>query len=323
MGSPNHTKTRTSKRMKKLRTITIFICCAIFTTFTVKAQALNDWENPLVVGINKLPSRATSISFPSEVMALSGQRSDSPRHQSLNGNWKFRFDPVIEQSIEGFESPDFNVSDWDEIPVPANWELHGHGQAIYTNVRYPFVPVDPPNIPNDDSPVGSYRTTFTIPEDWSDHKIIIHFGGVSSAFYLWINGKKVGYSQGSRLPAEFDITPYLKEGENVLAAKVFRWSDGSYLEDQDHWRLSGIHRDVYLEAVPKTFIYDFNVRTNLDQNYQNAILSIRPKIEVEEGIDINGWTIEANLFDDAGRKIAGPKQKAVTKTKWSFQGNAK
>ncbi len=269
----------------------------------VNAQTLNDWENPLVVSINKMPARATSMSFTDEAEALAGRRENSHRYKSLNGNWKFSFAPIVEESVKGFEQPGFDVSGWDDIPVPANWELHGYGQAIYTNVTYPFVPVDPPNIPKDDSPVGSYRTNFTVPADWSDNKVILHFGGVTSAFYLWINGKKVGYSQGSRLPAEFDITAYLKAGENTLAAKVFRWSDGSYLEDQDHWRLSGIHRDVYLEAVPKTFIYDFAVRTDLDADYKDATLSIRPKIHAEDKETAKTWTLEAQLFDNAGNAV--------------------
>ena len=283
------------------------LLCAFILSWSalsmVKAQLPNDWENPLVTSINKLPARATSMSFPDEATALKANRKVSPRYKSLNGNWKFSFTPVLEESIEGFENPDFDVLEWDEIPVPANWELHGYGQAIYTNVTYPFVPVDPPYIPKDDSPVGSYRTKFTVPSGWSDKKVIIHFGGVTSAFYLWVNGKKVGYSQGSRLPAEFDITPFLKAGENVLAAKVFRWSDGSYLEDQDHWRLSGIHRDVYLEAVPKTFIYDFFVKTDLDENYQDALLGIRPKIHTNGEETVKDWKLEAQLFDNFDKPV--------------------
>ncbi len=281
----------------------LYTAVIVFFGTSLWAQQPNDWENPLVTGINKLPARATSISFPGESMALKGNRKASPRYKSLNGLWKFNFSPILEKSVKDFHKPEFDVSGWDEIPVPANWELHGYGQAIYTNVTYPFEPVNPPYIPKDDSPVGSYRTTFSMPNDWNGNRIIIHFGGVSSAFYLWINGKKVGYSQGSRLPAEFDITNYLEEGENTLAVKVFRWSDGSYLEDQDHWRLSGIHRDVYLEAVPKTFIYDFFVRTDLDENYKDATLSIRPEIHKEEGADIQGWQIEAQLFNGSGQPV--------------------
>ncbi len=284
------------------RVIPIILFLLMFS-FHGKSQSINDWENPLVIGINKLPARATSISFPNQELALAGNRKASPNYKSLNGHWKFHFAPVAEKSIKDFYKQNYDASNWDEIPVPANWELHGYGQAIYTNVTYPFVPVAPPNVPKDDSPVGSYRTTFNIPNNWNKNDVIIHFGGVSSAFYLWINGEKVGYSQGSRLPAEFNITPFLKKGENSLAVKVFRWSDGSYLEDQDHWRLSGIHRDVYLEAVPKTFIYDFGVRTNLDENYKDATLSIRPEISVKNNTDIEGWQIEAQLFDAANLPV--------------------
>ncbi|WP_431123726.1 glycoside hydrolase family 2 TIM barrel-domain containing protein [Flagellimonas flava] len=271
----------------------------LLATWTALSQSPNDWENPLVTSINKLPARATSVSFPDEAMALKGDRKASPRYQSLNGTWKFNFAPTVEQGQvhQDFYKTTFDVSTWSGIPVPANWELHGYGRAIYTNVTYPFVPVDPPYVPKDDSPVGFYRTNFTIPANWDNNKVVIHFGGVTSAFYLWINGKKVGYSQGSRLPAEFDITDYLQEGENVLAAQVFRWSDGSYLEDQDHWRLSGIHRDVYLEALPKTHIYDFFVRASLDDAFEDGKLSVRPKLQLEEGVDVSNWELSMQLFD--------------------------
>ena len=313
--------------MRNTNLLLTIICCISFGSTMLFAQMPNDWENPLVVGINKLPARATSMSYKDEAMALNGEPTESPRYKSLNGSWKFSFAPVIEQSIKGFEKPDFDVSGWDDIQVPANWELHGYGQAIYTNVTYPFVPVTPPHVPKDDSPVGAYRTNFTLPSNWSENKVIIHFGGVSSAFYLWINGEKVGYSQGSRLPAEFDITPYLKEGENVLAAKVFRWSDGSYLEDQDHWRLSGIHRDVYLEVVPKTFIYDFNVRTDLDENYKDAVLSIRPKINAENKEAVKDWVFETQLFDASGNAVLAEKMTlkvgAIINESYPQRGNVK
>ncbi|NKI32384.1 DUF4981 domain-containing protein [Muricauda sp. DJ-13] len=274
-------------------------------TLELSAQNQNDWENPLIVGINKLPPRATSISFPNEELALGGKIESSPNYRNLNGNWKFHFSSLVEDAVENFEKVDFNDSSWPEIPVPANWELHGFGQAIYTNIIYPFEPVDPPNIPEDDSPVGQYRTSFEIDEAWSDKKIILHFGGVSSAFYVYLNGNRIGYSQGSRLPAEFDITNQMRVGTNVLAVKVFRWSDGSYLEDQDHWRLSGIHRNVYLEAMPKTHIQDFFVKTELDQDYKNAELIIRPKVIVENPNKIEDWKLVAKLFDDTNEVVSG------------------
>ena len=196
-----------------------------------------------MIGKNKLPSHNTSISFPSEKEALQVDIKSSSRFKTLNGKWKFTWAPVPEKAPVDFYKSDYQDGSWDEINVPGNWELQGYGTAIYTNVVYPY-PVNPPFLPKDDNPTGCYRTEFEIPNDWEDMQITLHFGGVTSAFYLWINGQKVGYSQGSRLPAEFDITPYLKKGKNSLAVKVYRWSDGNYLEDQDHWRLSGIHRDV-------------------------------------------------------------------------------
>lgn len=272
-------------------------------SYSTFGQTLRDWENPLITGVNKLPARATSISFLDESMAILGDQKASPRYQSLNGLWKFNFAAVIEKSPEGFYRTDYNVSGWNDIPVPANWELQGYGQAIYTNVTYPFVPVDPPYIPKDDSPDGSCRTTFNVPDDWQSRRIIIHFGGVSSAFYLWINVQKVGYSQGSRLPAEFDITSYLIDGDNTVAVQVFRWSDGSYLEDPDHWRLGGIHQDVYLESIPNVSICDFSVRTDLDQDYQNAVLSIRPEIRVDSNINTKGHSVQVQLYDAQNQPI--------------------
>lgn len=280
---------------------------SIFLLIFMEANAqLNDWENPHVVGINKLPGVATSISFATAEKALEGDFRNSSRIKYLNGKWKFNFSPLIEKAPKDFYKKDYDVSGWDDIDVPANWELKGYGQAIYTNVTYPIVPVNPPYIPKDDNPVGSYKTTFEVPEDWKEMQITLHFGGVSSAFYLWINGEKVGYSQGSRLPSEFNITPYLNAGKNAIAVKVFRWSDGTYLEDQDHWRLSGIHRDVYLAASPKVQLNDFFVQTDLDKNYENATLKIRPKIKVYDGGGVSGYKVEAQLFDGENGVFESP-----------------
>ncbi len=173
-----------------------------------------------------------------------------------------------------FYRPDFDVSSWDLIPVPANWQLHGYGYPIYTNVRYPWGDPDPPRVPHDFNPVGSYRRTFTVPEDWDGRQVYLHFGGVSSAFYLWVNGHEVGYSQGSRTPAEFNITEYLDPGENMVALEVYRYSDGSYLECQDFWRISGIFRDVSLYSWGDLHIRDFQVHTGLDENYEDADIGI-------------------------------------------------
>ena len=257
----------------------------------------NDWENPLVSGINRLPAHATSISFESVDKAKGYDLRTSSRYHSLNGIWKFNWSPVPEQAPENFFLDDYNVSSWKEIEVPANWELLGYGTAIYTNIIYPFVPADPPKVPGDDNPVGCYVREFNLPADWKDMKITLHFGGVSSAFYVWLNGEFIGYSEDSRLPAEFDITSAVRPRNNRLAVKVYRWSDGSYLEDQDHWRLSGIHREVYLAASPETYISDLFVQTDLDQNYQNGTIRIRPKLHYIKADQAEKWRIGFNLYD--------------------------
>lgn len=281
-----------------------------------------DWENPQMISQNKLAAHATMMTYPSVELALKGEKETSPYFQSLNGNWKFHFEPIADQIPADFSETDFDDKSWGEIPVPGNWELYGHGTAIYTNIPYPFVPVDPPLVPKDDSPVGYYRTEFQVSPNWQDRKVILHFGGVSSAFYLWINGTYVGYSQGSRLPAEFDVSPYLKSrGKNVLVAKVHRWSDGSYLEDQDHWRLSGIHRDVYLTAPPTTYIQDFSIRTIFDEQFEDAQLQVRPQIGVSDGPVPENWNVEVQLYDASGKPVlADPLRKAVdeiVETKYS------
>jgi beta-galactosidase len=180
--------------------------------------------------------------------------------------------------------------------VPANWQLQGYGIPIYLNHPYPFEK-NPPFIQHNYNPVGSYRTTFLVPVKWKGREVFLHFAGVESAFYVWVNGVKVGYSQGSRLPAEFDITGYLRPGENVLAVEVYRWSDGSYLECQDFWRLSGIFRDVFLFSTPKVHIRDFEVRTDLDESYQDADLNVEVKLVNFDSEPAQGLRVEAVLVD--------------------------
>jgi beta-galactosidase len=255
-----------------------------------------DWENPDIVGINKEPGHCTLIPYSDIETALKANRKASSFYRSLNGNWKFHWVRKPADRPRDFYKPGYDVSNWDLIPAPSNWQMHGYGIPIYLNVPYPFPP-NPPYIPHDYNPVGSYRRRFTIPKDWKDRQIFLHFDGVKSAFYVWMNGQKVGYSQDSMTPAEFNVTKYLKSGENTLAVEVYRWSDGSYLEDQDMWRLSGIYRNVYLFATPQVHIRDFFVRTDLDENYTDANLMIRPKITSFTDRSLEGWTIEAQLYD--------------------------
>ncbi len=255
-----------------------------------------DWENPDIVGINKEPGHCTLIPYSDIETALKVDREASRFYRSLNGNWKFYWVRKPADRPVDFYKPGYDISNWDLIPVPSNWQMHGYGIPIYLNVPYPFPP-NPPYIPHDYNPVGSYRRRFTIPDEWKERQIFLHFDGVKSAFYVWMNGKNVGYSQDSMTPAEFNITKYLKSGENTLAVEVYRWSDGSYLEDQDMWRLSGIYRNVYLFATPQVHIRDFFVRTDLDESYTDATLMIRPKITSFTDQNLEGWTIEAQLYD--------------------------
>ncbi|KPK33898.1 MAG: hypothetical protein AMJ65_19070 [Phycisphaerae bacterium SG8_4] len=263
-----------------------------------------EWERPEIVGINKEPGHCTVVPYLHLRRALKVDRTQSRLYMSLNGDWKFNWAQKPADRPLEFYRPGYDVSKWADIPVPSNWQMHGYGRPIYLNMRYPFK-VDPPFIPHDYNPVGSYRRQFRILNRWSDRQIFLHFDGVKSAFYVWVNGRKVGYSQGSMTPAEFNITEYLKPGDNTLAVEVYRWSDGSYLEDQDMWRLSGIYRNVYLFATPQVHIRDFAVRTDLDDDYTDATLMIRPKIANYADQNLKGWTVEAQLYDDEGEAVLG------------------
>ncbi len=261
-----------------------------------------DWEDPSVVGRNKEAPHATLMPFPDATTALSGEWSASPWYRSLNGRWRFHWSPNPAGRPTEFHRPEFDVSGWDEIPVPSNWQLHGYGYPIYTNIRYAWGEPDPPRVPRDFNPVGSYRREFTLPEEWDGRQVLIHFAGVDSAFYLWINGHEIGYSQGSRTPAEFDITPYLRDGTNTVAVEVYRYSDGSYLECQDFWRMSGIFRDVFLYSVADLDIRDFEVKADLDDAYRDGRLELtvwlRSFGDQEEGV-----TVAARLLDVDGAPV--------------------
>jgi beta-galactosidase/beta-glucuronidase len=263
-----------------------------------------DWENTAIVQRNKEPGHCTyDFLFRDTPLDQNGYQ------QSLDGNWKFHWVPNPEEAPEDFHQPDFNDDAWDEIPVPANWQMHGYGTPIYTNITHPFQ-VDQPRVtsePPEDytayderNPVGSYRREFTVPEDWDGREIFLHFAGVKSAMYVWINGEMVGYSQGSMTPAEFDITPYVVYGEpNVLAVKIYRWSDGSYLEDQDMWRLSGIYRPVTLFSTPKLRLRDYTLDSFLTNDYKKGILhgSIELMNYHDEIVELGGYVIEFNPYE--------------------------
>jgi beta-galactosidase len=243
----------------------------------VPFQAVNDWENLEVLEINREAPHATLFPYADELRAMAGDRAASPYFQLLNGIWKFNWVSRPADRPMDFYREGFDAGEWDEIPVPSNWEIEGYGTAIYLNHPYEFE-ADWPRIPHDHNPVGSYLRDFEVPDSWRDRRVFVHFGAVKSAMYLWVNGEKVGYSQGSKTPAEFDITDYVRTGTNRLAVEVYRWSDGSYLECQDFWRISGIERDVFLFSTPEAHVRDFFALTSLDDRYTAGTLSLTAQV---------------------------------------------
>ena len=276
------------------------------SVLAISAENLSEgpWYNYYINALNRLPARATSYSYQTAADALAGNR-DASRIESLNGTWKFMFAADTKDAPLNFWQENYDVTAWDDIKVPSCWEMQGYGYPIYTNTKYPF-PYNPPYISRD-NPVGSYVRTFTVPADWKGGRVILHFGGVYSGHQVWVNGKEIGYSEDSCLPSEFDITDILKDGENTLAVRVFKWTDGSYLEDADHWRMAGIHREVMLMWRPDVCIYDFGVRTRLDAEYKDAQLWIRPAIDVHRGAAAKGWKLTTSLYDAQNAQV-GPTE---------------
>ena len=280
----------------------------------------HDWEDQSILQINREPARA-DFHHAGEI--------------SLNGEWKFNWTKTPDEQPDGFWTTDFDDSQWKTFPVPADWEMNGYGTPIYSSSGYTFK-INPPYVMTtpkerytayvERNPTGVYRRTFTIPEVWKDKEVYIHFGSVSSAFYVWVNGQRVGYSQGSMEPAEFRITPFINpspnpsrgrgvqkasprgglEGVNHIVLEVLKYSDGSYLEDQDQWRLAGIHRGIYLYATEKIRIRDFGVRTILDKDYCDAQLIIHPELAVSEGQRGEGYYVTAALYAPDGQQIIAP-----------------
>jgi len=257
----------------------------------------HDWENPSVLSRNREPAHASLTPFDSIHSALAVDRLDSPYFRLLNGSWRFHYCESPAELPADFMSPNFAVTEWDLIPVPSNWQMHGYGKPNYTNVAYPF-PVDPPNVPQN-NPMGLYRRTFNVPAGWEGRQVFLTFHGVDSAFNVWVNGQPVGFSKGPHMPAEFNITHNLVSGENTLAVAVFQWSDGSYLEDQDMWRLSGIFRDVTLMATSDVHMRDVFIRTPLDEHYVDATLDVEVMVANYDGSETNDLSVHGQLFDGA------------------------
>ncbi len=285
--------------MKRFLSFAVLFLCACAVSVADNLQQ-GPWFDQYVNGVNRLPARATSYSFPDIEKALAGDRKDA-RVLSLDGTWRFRFAEDMSCTPLDFHTAGYDVSSWDEITVPSCWEMEGYGYPIYTNTKYPFA-YQPPYIPRD-NPVGSYVRTFRVPQEWKGGRVVLHFGGVYSGYQVWLNGREAGYSEDSCLPGEFDVTDLLCEGENTLAVRVFKWTDGSYLEDADHWRMAGIHREVLLMWEPAVSISDFGVRTVLDAEYRDAQLWVRPAVNVVKGASAKDWKIEGSLYDPSGVQV--------------------
>jgi len=257
-----------------------------------------DWENHHVLHRNRLPARARFTAFPDEASARAAH--SSPWTMSLNGEWRFQYAPTPAEAPHEYAAPTYDDSEWDHLPVPSNWQLHGYGRPHYTNVQYPFV-IDPPHVPSDNG-TGNYRRRFDVPEDWSDRRLILRFDGVDSAFEVHLNGSYVGFSKGSRMPAEFDVTEHLHPGENLLAVRVYQWSDGSYLEDQDMWWLSGIFRDVALIAEPRVAMWDLHVDSGLRQDLGQATLRVQATV-ANAGDQAETYLLQMQLLDAAKQPV--------------------
>ncbi len=288
-------------RIKFCRDAACYVSTMILTFLIAQNPA--EVEDPAIVEINKEPARASFFPYESAKLAKADDPTQSKYYQSLNGDWKFHWVKNPNDRPTDFYKTNFDDSKWVDFPVPANWEVNGYGIPIYVNQPYEFTTdPNPPDVPDDYNPVGSYRESFNIPEAWGDRRIVLNFGAVKSAFFVWINGKQVGYSQGSKLPAEFDITDYVTSGENLLAIQVYRWSDGTYLECQDFWRISGIERDVYLYAEPKFRISDFWAKTPMDASFQNG--DFRLELNLDNGLEKNqSAKVKVELRDADGKKV--------------------
>ncbi|HAZ03901.1 MAG TPA: beta-galactosidase [Marinilabiliales bacterium] len=263
----------------------------------------NFWENPALVDEGKEPARTFFIPA-SQVQELTGFNNfhESKNIQMLNGTWKFNFvEKVADRTVE-FYKTSFDDSNWKNIQVPGSWEMQRFGVPVYTNISYIF-PENPPFVDNEDLPIGTYRKVFTVNENLSDKEIILHFGSIAGAATIYVNEKKAGYSKASKTPAEFNITPYLQKGENLLAVQVFKWSDASYLEDQDFWRLAGIERDVFLISRPAVSIEDFCVVADLDANYQHGQLKMDIKVRSFTTQITGKHSVTVTMLDNQQKKV--------------------
>ncbi len=275
---------------------------ALFSFTFLRAQT-PDWENPGVFRINNENPHATLVPYADVASSLSFNNTVSPFYKSLNGTWKFHWSKNLAEVPGDFYTSSFDDKNWDNIAVPGNWQLQGkYDPPVFTNIKHPFK-ADPPRVPTDYNPQGLYRTTFTVPDNWKKSPVFLHFAGVQSAGIVYVNGQKAGYNEDAMTPAEYNITKYLKPGENILAVQVLNWSDGSYLEDQDFWRLGGIYRDVYLYSTPALHIRDFHVITDLDEKYQNALLKLSIKLKNNTAVNSGAGSVKVTIAGSDSKTV--------------------
>lgn len=284
---------------------TIAVIAAAMLCTTAGAQTFKEWQDPEINEVNRLPMHSDFFAYGS-IDEIKGGAENASNYLSINGDWKFKWVRSSNQRPTAFWAPDFDDSSWDNMPVPGMWELNGYGDPLYVNIGYAWkghFENNPPFVPEEENHVGTYRNKITIPAEWKGRTINIHFGSVTSNIYLWVNGKFVGYSEDSKLAAEFDITKYVKPGkEATIAFQVFRWCDGTYLEDQDFWRFCGVARESYLYSRPKNHIEDIKVTPDLDHDYKNGTLDVKLALNSKSKVRVE-------LFDAAGAVVASAEQK--------------
>jgi beta-galactosidase len=287
----------------------VFLSNSFLLATTFSQTKNNDWENPALYELNKEAPHASFMLFESAQDVVKDDYSRSAFHQSLNGTWKFIYTDKYANRIQDFYRTGLNEDAWSNITVPSNWELKGFGIPIYTNIAYPH-PKNPPFI-GENNPVGTYRKEFTVPEKWEGNEVILHFGSITGCAFVYVNGQKVGMTKAAKTAAEFDITKYLQKGKNLLAVQVFRWHDGSYMEDQDFWRISGIERDVFLYALPKLTVWDFFLKADLDAQYKNGLFSADIDLRKFASNFSNDGFVTIDLIDKNGKKIFTQKKNYV------------
>lgn len=280
----------------------------LFTLAAFCQAGNNDWENPQRFELNKEKPHASFMLYSTKEDLVKDDYSRSPFYQSLNGVWKFVYTDKYANRQQDFYKTDLDDSKWDDLPVPSNWELKGFGTPIYTNIIYPY-PKNPPFI-GENNPVGTYRREFTVPESWDGREVLLHFGSITGCAFVYVNGQKVGMTKVSKSAAEFDVTKYLQKGKNLLAVQVFRWHDGSYLEDQDFFRISGIERDVFLYALPLVTVWDFFCKPDLDAQYKNGLFSAAVDVR-KFNQQAQGGSLTVEIQDKNGRSVFSQQQKLV------------